>query len=99
MRLVRFISLSLIFSALTLIAHAQSVRWEPADGGTPNTVMLVFENCEPEGQPELPVIPNVTFTSLGRSESSQSTFGAGGFTTIRTVALSYMVRGRQNTPV
>jgi hypothetical protein len=99
MRLVRFISFSLILSVLTVLSHSQTVRWEPADGGTPNTVMLVFENCEPEGQPELPVIPNVTFTSLGRSESSQSTFGTGGITTVRTVALSYMVRGRQNTPV
>jgi hypothetical protein len=99
MRFVRFISLCLILGAIGAVARAQSVRWEPADGGVPNAVMLLFENCEPEGQPDLPAIPNVTFTSLGRSESSQSTFGTGGFTTIRTVALSYVVRGRQNTPV
>lgn len=99
MRLVRFISLCFILGAISAVARAQSVRWEPADGGVPNAVMLLFENCEPDGQPDLPTIPNVTFTSLGRSESSQSTFGAGGFTTIRTVALTYVVRGRQNSPV
>jgi hypothetical protein len=99
MRFIRFIALSLFVGALGVTARAQSVRWEPADGGVPNAVMLLFENCEPDGQPELPAIPNVTFTSLGRSENSQSTFGPGGFTTIRTVALTYVVRGRQNTPV
>src|SRR5215207_1512298 len=99
MRVVRFIFLGLFFAAISVLARAQAVRWEPAEGGLPNTVVLVFENCEPDGQPELPAIPNVTFTALGRSESSQSSFGAGGFSTIRTVGLSYMVRGRQNTPV
>ena len=98
MRLVRFILFTISLISLVAAAQAQAVRWELSEGGLPNTVVLVFENCEPEGQPELPVIPGVTFTSLGRSESSQSTFGAGGFTTIRTIALSYMIRGRQNAP-
>src|SRR5687767_7961205 len=99
MRFVRLVLFSLSFVGLLTVAHAQAVRWELPEAGLPNTVVLVFENCEPDGQPELPVIPGVTFTSLGRSESSQSTFGAGGFTTVRTIALSYMVRGRQNAPV
>ena len=99
MRFVRLVLFTLSFVGLVSAAHAQVVQWELSEAGLPNTVVLVFENCEPDGQPELPVIPGVTFTSLGRSESSQSTFGAGGFTTIRTVALSYMIRGRQNTPV
>lgn len=99
MRFVRFISLCLFLVVIAAVARAQSVRWEPNDGGMPNSVVLIFENCEPDGQPELPSIPGVTFTSLGRSESAQSTLGPGGFTTVRTIALSYMVRGRQNAPV
>jgi hypothetical protein len=99
MRLVRFICLGLSLVAFVAAVRAQTVRWEPSDAGLPNTVVLVFENCEPDGQPDLPNIPGVTFTSMGRSESSQSTFGPGGFNTVRTIALSYMVRGRQNTPV
>ena len=99
MSLVRFIFFTFSLISLATAAQAQAVRWELSEGGLPNTVVLVFENCEPDGQPELPAIPGVTFTSLGRSESSQSTFGAGGFTTIRTIALSYMIRGRQNAPV
>ncbi|MGH7943915.1 MAG: BatD family protein, partial [Opitutaceae bacterium] len=99
MRFVRLFFPVCSVLVLAVAVHAQSVRWEPSEAGLPNTVVLVFENCEPDGQPELPGIPGVTFTSLGRSESSQSTFGAGGFTTVRTIALSYVVRGRQNTPV
>jgi hypothetical protein len=51
MRFIRFIALSLFVGALGVTARAQSVRWEPADGGVPNAVMLLFENCEPDGQP------------------------------------------------
>lgn len=100
MSLVRHVSFVVLLIAITVAARAQSVRWEPSDAGMPNTVVLMFENCEPDGQPELPNIPGVTFTSLGRSESSQRTFGQGGFSTAtRTIALSYVIRGRQNAPV
>jgi hypothetical protein len=84
MRFVRFISLCLILGAISAVARAQSVRWEPSDGGLPNTVVLVFENCEPDGQPDLPAIPGVTFTSLG----TQSSFVMNGLTTTRTVSLT-----------
>ena len=90
--------LLLVFCA-TLVARAQSVRWEPAEGGMASAIVLVFENCEPDGQPSLPAIPGVTVTFAGRNESSQSTFGPGGFNTTRTVALSYLVRGPQNPAV
>ena len=98
MRFLRLLLLACAFVSFAIAAHGQSVRWEPSDAGA-NTVVLVFENCEPDGQPELPNIPGVTFTSLGRAESSQSTLRPGGFSTVRSIAISYMVRGRQNTPV
>ncbi len=95
------LSLTALVAFLTLgaTAAAQSVRWEVADGGGPNTVVLIYENCEPDGQPELPIIAGANFTFQGRSESSQSVLGPGGFSTTRNVALSYTVRGRQGTPV
>jgi hypothetical protein len=99
MRLARLILPALLLCALATVVRGQSVRWEPADGGMPNAIILVYENCEPDGQPELPVINGVTFTFQGRSESSQSTFGPGGFNTTRSIALSYTVRGRQGVPV
>lgn len=83
---------------LVATARAQTVRWEAAESGMPNAIVLLFENCEPDGQPDLPTIPGVSFTFLGRSESSQFSSGPGGFTNIRTVALSYMVRSRQSAP-
>jgi hypothetical protein len=99
MRLVRIVFPALLLLVLATIVRGQSVRWEAADGGMPNTIVLVYENCEPDGQPELPSLPGVTFTFQGRSESSQSTFGPGGFNTTRSIALSYTVRGRQGTAV
>jgi hypothetical protein len=84
--------LSLVLVATAL---AQSVRWEPAESGMPNAVALVFDNCSPEGQPELPPIPGLTFTFLGRSESMNMI----NFQTSRSVTLSYLLRGRQNGPV
>src|SRR5688572_1862346 len=99
MRLDRYVVLVIALLALAVAARAQSVRWESSNSGLPNSVVLVFENCEPDGQPELPNIPGVTFTSLGRSERSASTFDRGGLTTTRTVEFTYVIRGRQNTPV
>jgi hypothetical protein len=96
-RLISFLLL-LLFGAAAGV-HAQSVRWEPSSSGQSNAITLVFENCEPDGQPVLPSIPGVTLTFAGSQQSSQSSFGSGGFHTTRTVALSYLVRGPQNPPV
>lgn len=103
MRLVRSLSLlvaglvrgGFIAAALIASALAQAVRWEPAESGMPNAVALVFDNCAPEGQPDLPAIPGLTFTFLGRSESMNMI----NFQTSRSVTLSYLLRGRQNGPV
>lgn len=99
MRLFRLVSLLFLAAALAGSALAQSVRWEPAEAGMPNALQLVFEDCTPEGQPDLPALSGVTFTFLGQSESTQASFGPGGFTRTRTVTLSYVIRARQNAPV
>ena len=81
--------------ALFATACAQAVHWEPSESGMPNAVALVFDNCAPEGQPDLPPIPGLTFTFLGRSESMNMI----NFQTSRSVTLSFLLRGRQNGPV
>ncbi len=97
MRFVRFVFI-LIFPLLLTVAatRAQSVRWEMADQGSlSSTVQLVFENCAPEGQPDLPAVPGITFTFVGQSQSTNIV----NFQVTRSVALTYMLRARQNTPV
>lgn len=85
----------LAFAAATLGLPAQSVRWEAGDSGLGNSLLLIFENCEPEGQPALPSIPGVTFAPAGRSESTNIV----NFSVSRTIALSYVVRAPQNPPL
>jgi hypothetical protein len=84
----------LLFGAVTLLgsaARAQTVRWEPADDGTPNAVQLVYENCAPEGEPQLPSIPGVSFNRIGQTTSTNVV----NFKMTRSVILTYQVRGRQ----
>ncbi len=95
MRLVRFI-FSFAFAALLVaVAHAQSVRWEPAESGTASVAVLVFDDCAPDGMPDLPTIPGVTFTFAGQSESMNIV----NFQMSRTVALTYQIRSQRNAPV
>ena len=84
-----------IIAGLGARLAAQSVRWEPAESGLSNAIMLVFENCEPDGQPALPAIPGVSFTPAGRSVSTNIV----NFQMTQTVALTYVVRGPQNPPI
>ena len=86
---------TLLAFAAALSLPAQSVRWEAGDSGLGNSLLLIFENCEPEGQPALPAIPGVTFAPAGRSESTNIV----NFSVSRTIALSYVVRGPQNPPL
>jgi tetratricopeptide (TPR) repeat protein len=93
---VRRIALSFWFLALSaLVAHAQSVRWAPGDSGDPSEVQLVYENCSPEGDPQLPTIEGTTFVFTGtRSETSIINFN-----TSQSVILTYRVRSRRGGPV
>lgn len=78
------------------LAHAQSVRWELADQGMMSAaVQLVFENCAPDGDPDLPPIPGVTLQFAGSSNSTNIV----NFQMTQSVSLVYMVRTRGNTPV
>lgn len=82
------------FLALASVALGQSVRWE-MDPGSPSTVMLQFEDCAPEGQPDLPNIPGATLSYTG--QSTNMSLVNGSFT--RSVTLTYLVRMRQAGPL
>lgn len=76
--------------------HAQSVRWENGDSSTGSMIQLVFEDCEPDGEPQLPAIPTATLTLAGTSTSMNMV----NFNVTRSVILTYMVQTRRgNTPL
>jgi hypothetical protein len=80
---------------LAAAAHAQSVRWERGDSGVAMSAQLVFENCAPDGEPQLPSLPGVTFQRMGETTSTNIV----NFQVTRSVILPYVIRARQNTPV
>jgi hypothetical protein len=85
-----------LFVLCGTFVHAQSVRWELADQGMMSAaVQLVFENCSPDGDPDLPQIPGVTLQFAGSSNSTNIV----NFQMTQSVSLVYMVRSRGNTPV
>src|SRR5687767_2504382 len=51
--------------SIVSLAHAQSVRWETGDSGDPSELQLIFEDCAPEGDPQLPRIDGTTLTLVG----------------------------------
>lgn len=86
----------ILFTLFVSAARAQAVRWELADQGMMSAaVQLVFENCTPDGDPDLPQIPGVTLQFAGSSNSTNIV----NFQMTQTVTLVYMVRTRGNTSV
>lgn len=73
-------------------AHAQSVRWESSDSGDPSELMLVFEDCAPEGDPQLPRLDGTTLTFTGRSEQTSIV----NFSMTRSTILSYRARSQRS---
>lgn len=80
-------------------ARAQSVHWEMGESALENVVQLVFENCEPDGDPQLPPPAAASLRFAGQSQSSQYSFGSSGAVNTRTITLSYIVQSRQNAPL
>src|ERR1700690_459932 len=97
MRFARLAFFLLAPLLLTAAARAQIVRWETGDD--PGAISLVFENCSPDGDPQLPTSTGVQFTFVGNSESSQFSFGSGGSNSQRSVTMHYRVRARSGTAI
>jgi hypothetical protein len=67
-------ALRLILVALSCLAlHAQSAHWDPAGGELPvgkiDELSLIFEDCSPKDEPQLPEIAGLTLVLRGRSEN------------------------------
>ena len=88
----RLVSLLLCFLALAASLAAQTARWEPNGGtlgvGHASDLSLVFEQCEPKGDPTLPSIPGLSLRITGRSQSISMV----NFSMSKTVTLSLVAR-------
>lgn len=91
----RLLILLLLCTSALSAAHAQSVRWEAAGSGDSSEIQLVFENCAPEGDPQLPRVEGVAFSLLGRSQQTSIV----NFSTTRSTILTYRVRGQRSGPI
>lgn len=89
--LLFFASLLLALIAGTTL-RAQTVRWEPGAGqlgyNQVSELALVFEECEPDGTPQLPQVDGLVF---GRPSQSSET-SMVNFKVSRRFTLSYPVR-------
>lgn len=92
---MRFFRTTLTAFTLIAAAVAQTARWEQAESGLGTNLALVFENCEPDGQPALPSIPGLAFSFTGRSESVNIV----NFQMTRSVTLGYAARTQGNQPL
>jgi len=75
--------------------RAQSVRWAASDSGDPSELQLIFQDCSPDNDPQLPRVEGVTFALAG--SSSQTTIN--NFDLSRSTILTYRVRSTRSTPV
>lgn len=87
---MRPVRILLCFLALGAAGLAQSVQWLTSDSGDSADLQLVFDNCVPEGNPELPAVPDATFVFAGRSEQTSII----NFKVTRSVILNYRLRTR-----
>jgi hypothetical protein len=98
MRLVRLallLSIAAVFSSLgTTRAHAQAVRWEPSDAD-PSDLILVYENCQPDGAPRFPTIEGVQADLIGQGTRTEF----NNFRRTDYVQLTYRLRTRANASV
>ena len=88
------IVLILVLCLVLPMVRAQSVRWQASDSGS-SAIQLVFEDCAPDGAPELPSVPGLTFSKVGETSSTNIV----NFDVHRSVILTYLVRSRQNAAV
>ncbi|MCF3652228.1 BatD family protein [Synoicihabitans lomoniglobus] len=100
MRCLRFIPLLLV---IALPAWAQSVRWQPAGGflarGQVTDLVLIFDNCEPSGEINLPDVPNLIFGPPQRGTQSSMNIVNGRTQSTSIVYFAYPSRPRNDDPV
>ena len=84
-----------MFSSLgTSPVNAQAVRWEPSDAD-PSDLILVYENCQPDGAPRFPTIEGVQADLIGQGSRTE----INNFRRTDFVQLTYRLRTRANASV
>jgi hypothetical protein len=99
----RILSLALLLliglSLGQTLSRAQTVRWEPPGGqlgfNQVSDVALVFENCEPDGDPRLPTVDGLQF---GRPSQS-SEMNMVNLTVTRRFSLVFPVRPAKRSTI
>src|SRR4051812_8929354 len=65
-----------LWLALGLAVRAQSVHWEPPGGTLAYTqtteLQLVFDDCEPKGEPAIPAVAGLVLQRAGGQSSETS---------------------------
>ena len=89
---IRPLATSLMLLVAAASAQGQSVRWESADSGDPSELQLIFEDCAPEGEPQLPRVDGTTFALAGTS--SQTTMNNFSFS--RSTIMTYRARAQRS---
>jgi len=89
----------LVTLALPTLTRAQTVRWEPPGGqlgfNQVSDLALVFENCEPDGDPRLPAVDGLQY---GRPSQS-SEMNMVNLTVTRRFSLVYPVRPAKRSTI
>ena len=91
----RFLALASLFVCALTIARAQTVRWENSDSGDPSELQLIFQECSPEGDPQLPRIEGTTLALVGTSSQTNIV----NFSMTRSTILTYRARSSHSGPI
>jgi len=101
--LFRGILFTFLFVFVGISGWAQSVRWQPAGGvlerGQATDLVLIFENCEPEGELRLPQVPNFTWEPPQRGQQTSSSVVNGRVSTTRIVYYSFSILPTGDQPI
>lgn len=100
---MRLRSFLLLFLGLAASLAAQSVHWQPAGGnlarGQVSDLVLVFDNCEPDGDINLPSVPNLEFGTPQPGQQSSTSIINGRIEKSAVYYFSYPSRPLDDGPV
>jgi len=92
---MQFLRSLLCLCLLVTSAFAQNVRWQNAGSGDPADLQLVYDDCKPTADPQLPAVNGARLNFSGRSEQTSII----NFSVSRTVVYSYRLQISKATSV
>ncbi len=95
MRLNRLTLVILSLLCGALCAYGQAVKWEPSTGTLPlnqtSELQLVFEGCDPAGDPAVPAVPGLQLQAVGQASNVSIVNGRVS----QTVTITFHARATQ----